>query len=125
MKRIPPTVWLAAGLGLLIGAWMVYDGTRALVAGDYVRFGGQLGPWEAAVSAVGIEPLSMRVPFIVWGAAWGISAVGLVLVQRWAWMGALGLSLLSLLYCCIGTVCALLAGALLLLPQSRKAFVSS
>jgi hypothetical protein len=40
-----------------------YDGSRALIVGDYVTpksgaYAGQLGPWAKLVAAVGIEPRS-------------------------------------------------------------------
>ena len=79
----PPPRWLAA-LGLFQGAWMTFDGARALLVGDYVRMEGQLGPWAPLVEAVGIHPLSlgMKLAFVVLGLAW------LAVAGAYAWRPA-------------------------------------
>lgn len=42
------TGWTVAILGVILGSWLLFDGTRALVVGDYVtprsgKYAGQLG----------------------------------------------------------------------------------
>jgi len=42
---------------------MAFDGTRALIVGDYIRpqtgeYAGQLGPWAKLVRKIGIAPES-------------------------------------------------------------------
>ena len=66
--------WLVGALMALQAGWMAFDGTRALVVGDYVtpRAGshaGQLGPWAGLARAAGIEPRStlMKTVFVVYG----------------------------------------------------------
>jgi hypothetical protein len=68
--------WAVVALAALTGGWMVFDGTRALVAGDYVTVGGELGPWADLVEAVGIDPRStgMKCFFVVYGGAWLVAA---------------------------------------------------
>jgi hypothetical protein len=68
-------------LAVLVGTWMTYDGTRALTVGDYTTprsgpYAGQLGPWAAAVAAVGIAPrsIAMRLAFVGLGLAWLVAA---------------------------------------------------
>lgn len=60
---------LAAVLAILVGAWLVFDGVRALTVGDYVTpssgtHAGQLGPWSKLFETVGIDPRSTLVKAI-------------------------------------------------------------
>lgn len=57
------THWLIVALALLEASWMAFDGTRALIVGDYVTpktgaYAGQLGPWANVVQRLGIHPRS-------------------------------------------------------------------
>lgn len=65
---------LIISLAVIEGAWMTYDGARALRVGDYVTprsgaYAGQLGPWHRVVSAAGIAPRSnlMKIIVVVYG----------------------------------------------------------
>lgn len=98
-------------LGLVEGAWMTFDGTRALAVGDYVtpssgRRAGQLGPWNYVVSAVGIPPRStaMRLIFVVYGLSWLIIALGLALRTGWALPAMLIAAVATLWYLPVGTI---------------------
>ena len=69
--------WLIVLLVALVGGFMLLDGLRALVLGDYTtpRMGahaGELGPWARLVSALGIPPRSvgMKIAFVVYGAGY-------------------------------------------------------
>jgi hypothetical protein len=69
--------WLIVLLVALVGGFMLLDGVRALVGGDYTTpregiHAGELGPWAKLVSAVGIPPRStgMKVAFVVYGLAY-------------------------------------------------------
>jgi hypothetical protein len=107
-------------LTLLEAGWMTFDGTRALVIGDYVtpRTGahtGQLGPWQYAASAVGIAPRStaMKLIFIIYGVSWLIVAVAFARGASWGWMAMVVAAIASLWYFPIGTLCSVLQLALL------------
>jgi hypothetical protein len=55
--------WVVVLLAGVEAGWMVADGARALVIGDYRtpargRHAGQLGPWAGLVQLVGIPPRS-------------------------------------------------------------------
>jgi hypothetical protein len=55
--------WAVVVLAVLEAGWMVFDGARALVVGDYVtpssgEYAGKLGPWAGLASALGVEPRS-------------------------------------------------------------------
>jgi hypothetical protein len=66
--------WLTVILVAFTAGWMVFDGTRALIVGDYVtpesgEYAGQLGTWSNVVKAIGIEPRStlMKSIFVAYG----------------------------------------------------------
>jgi hypothetical protein len=98
-------------LGLVEGAWMTFDGTRALAVGDYVTpssgaHAGQLGPWSHVVGAVGIPPRStvMKIIFVVYGLSWLIIALGLAFRSGWALPAMLIAALATLWYLPVGTI---------------------
>jgi hypothetical protein len=103
--------WVIVALALVEAGWMAFDGTRALIVGDYVtprtgEYAGQLGPWTKIVSAVGIEPRSspMKAIFVAYGAIWiafiGLFAAGFPPARLLILIAAFG----SLWYLWIGTV---------------------
>lgn len=115
-------------LAVHVAGWMRFDGTRALVVGDYVtpRTGdhaGQLGPWSHVVAAVGIEPRStaMKAIFVGYGAAWLCVIAAFVLGAGWAWWGMVIAAAGSLWYLPVGTVIAVLQLVLLLATPLRSA----
>src|SRR5574342_1422353 len=66
--------WIVVVLVMLTAGWMLFDGIRALIVGDYVtprtgQYAGQLGPWSNLVKAIGIEPRStlMKSIFVAYG----------------------------------------------------------
>lgn len=66
--------WLVIILATLNFGYMTYDGSRALIVGDYVRptsgeYTGQLGPWAEIVAQTGIDPEGnfMKSLFLIWG----------------------------------------------------------
>jgi len=98
-------------LGLVEGAWMTFDGTRALTVGDYVTRSsgpraGELGPWNVVVRAVGIPPRStaMKLIFVAYGVAWLVIAVGLAFRFAWAWRAMFIAAIASLWYLPVGTI---------------------
>ena len=83
-------VWIPALLIAFTAGWMLFDGTRALLVGDYVtaksgEYAGRLGPWAGLVSAIGIEPRStlMKSIFVAYGLAGLAAAVCLLLGLPW------------------------------------------
>lgn len=119
--------WIVIILATLNFGFMTYDGSRALIVGDYVRpetgeYAGQLGPWSYVVSAIGINPESdlMKSIFLLWGT------VGLVLMVSYA-MGIrksanalLLFNIASLWYLVAGTISSIIQVILLLIIRSRK-----
>jgi hypothetical protein len=113
--------WIIVALALLEAGWMTFDGTRALIMGDYVtpksgKFAGQLGPWAKLVSTVGIEPRStlMKTIFALYGTAWLIIIGFFILQYSWAWLAMLAAVIGALWYLWIGTLIGVLQIVLLL-----------
>jgi hypothetical protein len=110
-------------LAVIQGSWMAFDGSRALIVGDYVTpssgpHAGELGLWHRGVKAIGIPPRStaMKVIFVVYGVAWLVLAFAFALREPWARPSLLAIALASLWYLPVGTVCsALVVVALLIL----------
>ena len=108
-------------LGLVEGAWMIFDGTRALTVGDYVTpstgaHAGQLGPWNYVVSAVGIPPRStaMKLIFVVYGVSWVIIALGLEFQSGWALLAMPIAAIATLWYLPVGTIFSIVQLAVLI-----------
>ena len=107
--------------------FMVFDGMRALIVGDYLRpktgeHAGQLGPWSKAVSAIGIDPEStlMKTIFVVWGIAGLALAFCFAINLEWAWTGLLAISIGSLWYLVPGTALSVLQIILLTVLRFLK-----
>ncbi len=118
------TVWIVAILTFVGAGWSLFDGTRALIKGDYVtqktgQHAGQLGPWSKVVSAIGIDPRSalMKLIFVILGATRLIFLVFFLLKAPWAWWGLFISSVLGLWYIPIGTISNVIV--LLLLPNIK------
>jgi hypothetical protein len=98
-------------LGLVEGSWMTFDGTRALMVGDYVTpssgaHAGELGPWNHLVKAVGIPPRStvMKLIFVAYGLAWLIISIAFAFHEPWAWRAMVIAAFATLWYLPVGTV---------------------
>jgi len=118
---------LAIVLLVSSSAWMLFDGTRALIVGEYVtaktgEYAGQLGPWSNLVRAAGLEPRStlMKSIFVVNGLGILTLTAGYMLHRPWANNALLVAALLGLWYLPIGTLTNLISLILLLLTR-RKA----
>ena len=105
------TRWLLAALILLSGGWMAFDGSRALVKGDYLTLrtgsrAGELGPWASIVSAIGIAPQSvlMKWLFVVLGLTHLVMGAAFLAGAPWAKAGLIVVAALGLWYLPFGTL---------------------
>jgi hypothetical protein len=119
--------WVILALALLQGGWLVFDGGRALIVGDYVTPGsgpraGQLGPWSRIVSALGFEPRStfIKCLHLFLGIAWLVALIVFVMRPASGWWVILGCAAASLWYLPVGTFMSIVIIALLLTPQIRS-----
>jgi hypothetical protein len=104
-------------LALSTGGWQVVDGIRVLRTGRY--FGPPTpGPWRHLVSAVGVDPFDMGVPFVILGAAWLVTPAALLLTgSPVAWWALLVTAVATLWYLPVGTLFALLTIAVLVISR--------
>ena len=119
-------VWVVVVMGLMLGGWLAFDGSRALIVGDYVTpgsgpYAGQLGPWATLVSAVGVEPRSTlrKSVHLGLGTLWLVMTIGFALRMPWAWRGMMACAVLSLWYLPFGTIFGVIQIVLLLMPAVR------
>ena len=118
------TGYVIVVLLVLTGSWMVYDGSKALITGDYTtpqtgEYAGQLGPWSKLVQVVGIEPRStvMKLIFVGVGMLAWVTAVAFLLQLPWARTAVGVTAVLGLWYLPIGTVANLIILLLLFLGK--------
>jgi hypothetical protein len=117
--------WVTVILVAFTAGWILFDGSRALITGDYTtpssgEYAGQLGPWSNLVKAVGIEPRStlMKSIFIIYGLSALIITACFMLGVSWARMVLIIVCILGLWFLPIGTITNLVA--LILLWIGRK-----
>lgn len=118
-------------LAVVDAGYMVADGGRALVAGDYFtpssgQHAGELGPWARIVSAAGIDPRStgMKAFFVVYGAIWlTVAAAFAFRPAPWSWWAMVALAAGSVWYLVVGTAISVAIVALLLVPAVRDLFL--
>jgi hypothetical protein len=103
-------------IGVLLGAWFVFDGLHVLIKGQY--FGpAEPGPWARIVSALQINPVRMGVPFVVLGLIWFAVSAGLITGGRWASPLAIVAVVGTVWYLPLGTLLSILFLTLLLLRR--------
>ncbi len=119
--------WIILALALLQGGWLLFDGSRALIVGDYVTpssgpHAGQLGPWSRIVSALGFAPRStfIKCLHLLLGLAWLVALLVFVLRPASGWWAILGCAVASLWYLPMGTLMSIIVLVLLLTPQIRN-----
>ena len=117
--------WVVVFLALMNFGFMAFDGSRALVKGDYIRpksgeYAGQLGPWSKLVSKIGINPESttMKVIFLIWGLTGLFITVCFILKMSWAVNGLIMINILSLWYLVPGTISSAIQVVLLFIRRS-------
>jgi hypothetical protein len=117
--------WVIVILVAFTAGWMLFDGTRALIVGDYItpksgEYAGQLGPWSNLVKAIGIEPRStlMKSMFVLYGLSALTVMVCFMLGISRARTVLIIVCILGLWFLPIGTITNLIA--LILLFFGRK-----
>jgi hypothetical protein len=102
--------WLIIIMSAANTGYMLFDGTRAFVKGDYVRpaegkYAGQLGPWTNLVEKVGIDPMSsfMKSIFIFFGLVGLFITVCFAINISWSWKALIIYNICSSWYLFFGT----------------------
>ena len=108
-------------LVLIEAGWMAFDGSRALLVGDFITpktgpSAGQLGPWRHLVARVGLNPRGtpMKAIFALYGLTWLGLAIGFLRGATWAWSAMLIAAIGALWFVPIGTFFSILQIFLLL-----------
>lgn len=103
--------WIVVGLCVLNSGFMLFDGLRALITGDYIRpktgeYAGKLGPWDKIVTFVGIDPMSgfMKCIFVVFGITGLCIAASFALNYSWSWKAILIYNISASWYLVMGTM---------------------
>ena len=119
--------WKDWAIIILVGftaGWMLFDGSRALITGEYVtpkrgEYAGQLGPWSNLVEAVGIEPRStlMKLIFVGYGLSALIVVVCFALGVTWAHLALIVVCILGLWFLPIGTITNFIVLVLLMIGR--------
>lgn len=119
--------WIIIFLAVLNFGFMIFDGSRALVKGDYIRpssgtHAGQLGPWKNVVEKIGINPEGnvMKTVFVLWGIVGLYITVSFAMGKPWAWKGMLIMNICSLWYAMVGTMSSGIQIVLLILTKLLK-----
>jgi hypothetical protein len=117
--------WVVVFLAAMNFGYMTFDGSRALIKGDYIRprsgtYARQLGPWSKIVARIGINPESttMKVVFLIWGLTGLFITVCFILKMSWAANGLVVINILSLWYLVPGTISSAIQIVLLLIKRS-------
>ena len=114
-------------LVLLTAGWMLFDGSRALIAGDFVTpesgdYAGQLGPWANLAQRLGIEPRStlMKSVFVVYGLLAITSVVCYLIDYPWAGTALMVVCFLGLWYLPFGTIANLVVLFLMMMRRRKR-----
>jgi hypothetical protein len=105
MQKRSPTTATISILSFILGAWLVFDGTRKLVTGYYT--GEQtigLGPWATVVTAIGLRPSDMAFLFLFLGLLWIVNGVIVLLGSSARYERTIAISIVTLFYAIPGTV---------------------
>ncbi|HMB67476.1 MAG TPA: hypothetical protein VKM96_05980 [Candidatus Bathyarchaeia archaeon] len=110
MQKPSVTTSAISILSFILGAWLVFDGTRKLVTGYYA--GEQtigLGPWATLVSVIGIRPSDMAFPFLFLGVLWIVNGVIVLLGSSARYERTIAISIVTLFYAIPGTIVAIIS----------------
>ena len=118
-QPLPGRILVAAALALIDGGHMVVDSIHRFVLGDFFRIGGQLGPWTAILTPLGVDPLAMGPVFLVIGVAQTGAATALLLSHRLAYPLVLAMAVGTLWYLVFGTLSSGIQILLLLTARSK------
>jgi hypothetical protein len=119
--------WIIILLASMNSLYMIYDGSRALITGDYLRpksgeYAGQLGPWSKLAEKIGIDPMStlMKCIFLFFGIAGLIVTIGFMMDLSWSWKTLLIFNICTTWNLFFGTASGILQIVLLLVLKAIR-----
>ena len=114
-------------LVLITAGWMLFDGSRALIVGDYVtepdgEYAGQLGPWANLMRGFGIEPRSslMKSIFVIYGIVALTTLYCYWARYPWAGSALMIVCFLGLWYLPFGTISNLIVLFLMMMRKRKR-----
>lgn len=119
--------WIVIALSLLNAGYMAFDGTKALVTGDYVRpstgeYAGQIGPWHKLVQKIGINPMStfMKSIFVLFGVIGLAITIAYACNVSWGWQAMLIFNICCTWNLILGTASSVLQIILLFILRAVR-----
>jgi len=109
MEKPSLATFTIAILSFILGAWLIFDGTRKLLTGYYT--GEQtigLGSWATIVSALGVPPADMAFPFVFLGILWIVNGVIVLLGVNTRYERTIAISVVTFFYAIPGTLVGIL-----------------
>src|SRR5947199_9673317 len=109
MEKPHLATFTIAILIFILGAWLIFDGTRKLLTGYYT--GEQtigLGSWATIVSARGVRPADIAFPFVLLGILWILNGVIVLLGANTRYERTIAISVLTIFYSIPGTLVGIL-----------------
>ena len=109
MEKPSLATFSIAILSFILGAWLIFDGTRKLLTGYYT--GEQtigLGSWATIVSALGVRPADMAFPFVFLGILWIVNGVIVLLGVNTRYERTIAISVVTFFYAIPGTLVGIL-----------------
>jgi len=109
MEKPSLATFSIAILSFILGAWLIFDGTRKLLTGYYT--GEQtigLGSWATIVSALGVRPADMAFPFVFLGILWIVNGVIVLLGVNTRYERTIAISVVTIFYAIPGTLVGIL-----------------
>ena len=96
-------------LSFILGAWLVFDGTRKLVTGyDTGEQTIGLGPWATIVTTIGLRPPDVAFPFLLLGVFWIMNGLIVSLGSSARYERTIAISIITLFYAIPGTIVAMI-----------------
>ncbi|MCD6063625.1 MAG: hypothetical protein K0R82_1536 [Flavipsychrobacter sp.] len=113
-------------MSLLHAGYMVFDGLRAFITGDYIRpetgkYAGQLGPWTKVVEPLGIDPMSpgMKSIFVILGLFGLVATAAFTFKRPNGWTLLVIFCIATLWNMMFGTMSSILVLLLLIIYRFR------
>ena len=105
-------------LGILNGGYMLLDGIFVMIKGKYIG-PEKPGPWANLFYKLNIDVFKLGPVFIVFGILWLIWLYGLWTNQSWTYSFGLIISILTLWYLPVGTLCSIIIFLVLIFARRK------
>jgi len=110
-------------LAFLTGGYMIADAFHALYTGNYIAFGGHLGPWTSVLALAHISPASLAAKFLFLtaGSMYVVIALDYARCDLRSARGVTSVAIGTLWYLPFGTLCSAIVLVLLFVESRQRA----